>query len=198
MVRTRPTVILVMAILSIIFGSIWVLIGLCTGAQPLIAYNLPFPQPGGGKTYPYRELYDLLQREVPAYVAVEIAHVAVVLALAVLLIISGIGLLGMRSWARGASIFYGAAAVVTVLAYSAFSWVYITPVMQTWMQEFMRNQPAGMPNFTGSPAVAAVGAIVWLIWSLAFPVVLLVTMFLPSVRAAFAGREHGPAKEVSS
>lgn len=194
MVRMRPTVILVMAILSIIFGSIWVLLGLCTAAQPFLLYNFPLRQPGGQTTYPYRELYEVLQREVPAYRAVEITHIAMGLALAILLIVSGVGLLRMRNWARWTAIFYGAATVLSVLAYSVFSWIYVQPISESWTREFLSKQPVGTASFIGSPGVAAVIAIGSLTFSLAFPVVLLIFMFLPGVRAAFAGRDGSSIK----
>jgi hypothetical protein len=184
-----------MGILNIIWGSIWVLIGLCAGAQPFIFYNFPLPQPGGGKTYPYRGLYDLLKREVPAYVAVETAHVVLLLVLAVLLIIAGVGLLRMKNWSRSTSIFYGVVTVLSVIAYSIFSWIYITPVSEAWTKDFLQKQPAGTPNFGARPEFAAVAIIASLVFSLAYPIVLVVIMFLPNVRAAFAVRDLGPGIE---
>ena len=185
MVQDRPTIILVIAILSIVFGSLSLFFSLCGALVPLILYNLPIPQPGGGTSYPVRELYDLLQREVPAYVGVEVGNFALGLALAGLLIISGIGLLRMRSWARWTSVIYGIATIVRSIAYFVFTVTIINPIAERWSEDFLRRQPKGTPNFSGNSVFNAIVGSGQVLVSVAFSVVLLVIMFVPSVRAAF-------------
>jgi hypothetical protein len=194
MVRKRPTVILVMAILSITFGSLWLLLWLCVGAMPFILYHLPVPQPGGGTGYPYRELLDLLQREIPGYAAVEVGNAVLGLVLSVLLILSGIGLLRMQNWARWTSVIFGGVTVVKEIAHSIFSWIYVNPVTERWAQELVRKLPPGTPDFSGNRILNTILEIGAVIASIAFAGVLLVVMFLPNVRAAFAGRRSGPVK----
>src|SRR5712692_5434664 len=64
MVRTRPTIVLVMAILTIVFGSIWTLISLCSGVGVLLICTIQAPQVEAALK-PMREIYELLQKEVP-------------------------------------------------------------------------------------------------------------------------------------
>src|SRR5229473_6822724 len=64
MVRTRPTIVLVMAILTIVFGSIWTLISLCSGVWVLLVYTIQAPQVDAALK-PMRELSELLQKEAP-------------------------------------------------------------------------------------------------------------------------------------
>lgn len=194
MVRTRPTLILVMAILSIVFGSIWTLVWFCTGILAVAVYYIQLPQPGGTGN-PARELSDLLMKEVPAYLPVEVTHYVLGFVLGVLLILSGIGLLRMRVWARWTAIAVSAVMIVWHCVHFVFQWIYVNPVVARWTEELMRKQPQGTPNFAAfstNPAFQVVVGVGTLLFTIGYPIVLLVIMLLPRVGAAFANQSRNP------
>src|SRR5260370_10865271 len=196
MVRTRPTIVLVMAILTIVFGSIWTLVSLCSGVWVLLFYTIQAPQLDAALK-PMRELSELLQKEAPGYLAMEVTNYALRLVLSVLFIFSGIGLLRMKVWAWRTSVISSAATVVWEIVHTVYQWIYVNPVTARWTEELMHKQPAGTPNFAALSENSAMKVIIAgaaLVFSVGFPVVLLVVMFLPNVRAAFSrpvpGKEH--------
>lgn len=195
MVRTRPTIILVMAILSIVFGSIWALVWFCSGVGALLLYKVPLPQAAGAGN-PVREVNDLLLKEVPGYLVMEGSNYVLGLVLSLLMIIAGIGLLKMKDWARRTAIVSSAVTIIWDLVHFVYQWTCINPVVARWTKEFMLKQPAGTPNFTGfseNHVIQGVMAGAAVILSMGFPLVLLVVLLLPNVRAAFT--DHGPQSE---
>jgi hypothetical protein len=196
MVSTRPTVVLVMAILTIVFGSFWALASLCSGTMMLLLNTINLPQ-----LAPMRELPERLRREVPGYIAVEVSSYVLGLVLSVLLIMAGIGLLRMKGSARWAAVICGALLIISNIAHTAYQWIYINPVTARWTEEKMPKLPPGAPNvtalFEGSvfKAITTAGA---LGFSTGFPIVLVIVMLLPNVGAAFArpkGNQDDPAKQ---
>jgi len=189
MVPTRPTVILVMAILTILFGSFWALMSLCSGVVMLLVHTINLPQ-----LAPMRELPEFLQREVPGYIAVEVSSYVLGLVLSVLLITAGIGLLRMKVWAWRTSVICSAATVVWDIVHTVYQWIYVNPVQARWNEELMRKQPAGTPNFAAfSENLTVIGTVAALVFTIGFPIVLFVVMFLPNVRAAFSRPVPGTA-----
>src|SRR5262249_3085154 len=110
MVRERPTVVMVVAILNIIYGSFGLLCLFCQGAGLGIMAAMSGAGPGplgmmGG-------MIPFLEKEAPGYLAFSIGYIVLGLILTVDLILAGIGLLRMRTWARWNSV---AVAVLTLL-----------------------------------------------------------------------------------
>ena len=113
------------------------------------------------------------------------------------MIFSGIGLLRMKVWAWRTAVICSAATVIWELVHTVYAWIYINPVTARWTEELMRKQPAGTPNFAAFPENSAMKVIITgatVAFSIGFPIVLFVVMFLPNVRAAFSrpipGTEH--------
>src|SRR5262245_45794346 len=110
MAQARPTSVTVMAILNIIFGSLFTLMCMCEGAS--LVMNAAGMNPGQGGNDPNVRMMEQLMSELPGYMVVRVATFLLNFSLSVLLLVSGIGLLNMKSWARVASIIYG---VVNIL-----------------------------------------------------------------------------------
>lgn len=179
-----------MAILTIIYAGVWGLIWFCSGASVVAALTIQAPQLKPALE-PFRQMYDLLHKEVPAYLAVEVSNYVLMLVLSVLLLIAAIGLLRMKSWAWGITVFSAAATVLVHAAHGVYQWIYVNPVMARWTEElFHKNPPPpGTPDFSGlanNPVIKALSTAVALTLNIGFPIALLIIMFLPQVRAAFA------------
>ena len=169
----RPPAVLVMAILNIVFGSLGVACSLISGAAVLLLYHVPARQ--GDYV---RGLYDHLEKVIPGYTVITISRLFILLALAVLLVVAGVGLLRIKRWARWSSIAYGVSTVVTQLADLAYRFVYEIPVTQQWQRE-KSSSTTSIPD--PSPILAPAALI-------GYSIALLIVMVLPSVSAAFAGR----------
>jgi hypothetical protein len=183
--QQRPTMILVMAILNIVFGGFGLMGSLCGGAFTLIFMNLDLPF--GGQGNPVREMYSLLEQRIPGYTVIMASYFVLHALLGTALIIAGIGLIRMKTWARWTSIAYSLITIVVTIANSAFTVMYVNPIMQEWSERFMRSQRPGTPNFTTNSTFNNIGSLVGTVVNCSYAVALLVVMFLPSVSAALAG-----------
>ena len=179
MASRRPTVILVMAILNIVFGGFWLLFVLCGGFGLAVMAVMPTPPNTPGAVAGAPMIQGL--SKVPGYLPFAITNLITALILSVILIVCGIGFIGMKKWARWMALGYSIVYVIFQVA----SLTYTLTVLDPAMAEVMKDQPFG--GFSDSPLnkVVQVG---FTGLGIAYAIVLLVIMLLPSVSAAFAGR----------
>jgi hypothetical protein len=193
MTQRRPTAVLVMAILNFIYGGWGVFGSLCGGAMYYIFLNLPEPAPG--QPNPFPNPMKFLAKEIPGYTAYMTVSVMVGFVMATALIIAGIGLLRLRPWARWLCILYAILLPVVQVGFISYSLLYVNPVLAKWSAEQARKLPAGTPNFGGNAFLNNLGVFVGAGVGMAYAIALLVVLFLPHVRAAFAGRGPETVKE---
>jgi hypothetical protein len=171
----RPTSLLVFGILNIVFG----VIGLCGTAASSAMFFVDLPR---DPTMPNPAL-DLIESDATYRLFLQTMIVLGCLA-ALALIVGGIGLLLVKAWGRTLSIGYAWYAIVGAVAGMIVQWVYIVQPMLAQAQ----GQDEGLGR-----AAAAVGAVSGLVGgclSMIYPVVLLIFMYRPAVRAAVAPPEH--------
>jgi hypothetical protein len=195
--RERPTAVLVMAILNLIFGSMGFFCYLCAGGSLLFMFTVKIPNPPGmGTGGMYDGLLENL-KSIPGYWPITITTLSLNLALAIALVIAGIGLLRMKPWARWTCVVYSIVDIVLSIFSGIYTFRYVNPVMLEWQQEFSHKMHAanpaapdmsGMYNLGSQNIQAAAGVVL----GIAYAIALLIVMFLPSVSAAFAGRYHRP------
>jgi hypothetical protein len=139
---------------------------------------------------------------IPAFPSGLITYFAIVLVytliMAVVLAVSGIGLLNMKKWARNTCIAYSIITITHSILSPIIYVTYVGPSMQNWQkdlqEEVTRQQqrqgvrPPPMYQPSQSPWFNAMSSIGGAIVGMAYAVALLVVMFLPHVSAAFAGR----------
>ena len=192
MARKRPTAVLVLAILNLVFGASSALCYLCVGAVvALVAVALG--QPGARQDPALRDLKDALaslNQQAPLLVPGMIADAVFSVVLALLLCLAGLGLLGMRPWARFLCLFCAAADLLAQAGSLVFRYAYVNPAMDRWEQTFR----AGHPQMQGDPfsllGNSPVGDLVAgssVFFSAAYDVAILIVLLRPSIAAAFAG-----------
>jgi hypothetical protein len=199
MARNRPNVVFVMAILNIVFGTLGFLTACCAGGGVLFMQFTPFPPaPWNPKEGLYKSMIDVLDQEAPSHLTVQVGSYGVSVLLAALLIVAGIGLLKMHGWARVLAILSSAGGIVVLIGTFIYGIIVLNPAMHKaqaafmeTMQKNMAAQGTAMPKMNvelGRGAEIAIGAVTYGI-PVAYCVVAIVTMLLPSVSRAFAGTD---------
>jgi hypothetical protein len=196
MARKRPTVVLVIGILNIIFGALGFLcIGV--GAITMVAASqFAKAVPGSDPL----ELLERMNREIPGYSAILAVNLGCQLLLALVLLVSGIGLLYMKPWARWAGIFFSVAMILLSLASLVFTLSVANPTLKRVQaqMETQRVRQQGEPGAFAAPApgprpeqqvqemASTVGTIVGTVISVGYALILLLILSGRSVSAAFA------------
>lgn len=189
--RERPTAVLVMAILNFVMGGLGLITFLCCGLGGLLFTGLMLdfvgkaapPSKGGPDPSELTKMFDY----VPGYYPVTIAHSLLCAGLCVLLIVAGIGLLNMRSWARYTSVAVSLTYIFLALVNIIYTVAIVQPGLEKWQRDMMTKVGAPvMPATSPSSAVNVVAALFGFLINIAYPVALIIVMLLPAVGAAFA------------
>ena len=200
----RPTALVVVAILNLIFGGFWLLCGGAglalneSGAAEWLA-KFQKNQPGQIKGLSYGEIMVQVAERVPSFVVVQrIAAIAGLLT-SLLLVLSGIGLLRLRAWGRYLGFAYVAVQLPVHIANAVYSMLYVTPVMAKIMDEALAKMPGGfmrqMMEF--SLGLSSSAGVVGIAMTLVYPLLVLMLLLLPSVSQAFK-KQAAPASGSSA
>jgi hypothetical protein len=184
-----------MGILNIVFGSLFLLCNLCVGVVLLVAVG-GSAQGGlfGPAENPFPDMWNFMKAEVPAFAALTIGEVIANVLLSGCLIVAGIGLLGVQAWARALSIAYSVLTILTKIGSLIFTLAVVNPATARWEQDYLRRHGLiGQASATGDAAFNNLLSVIGAVIGMAYAIVLLIMMLLPSVSASFAGRE--PARE---
>jgi hypothetical protein len=184
MPRERPTSVLVMAILNLIFGGLG-LVCICCGAAGLLGFSaLAGAAPG------MPDIIGAIKKEIPSYVAVVSTELVLSFILTCALVASGVGLLSMQSWARWTAVAWAVLVIPLNIAETAYQLVVVQPAMERVNRELLSKTPGARP--TNPPASNPVMENATTFCSgglnIVYAIALLIVMFLPDVSAAFAGR----------
>jgi hypothetical protein len=192
--RSAPTIVTVVAIMQIFFGATGLIRHLFSGVWELAGGVRAFT-PAGAQAAAPPDVEARIRARVPHYEAVVYAGLAVGLVSGAVCIVSGIGLLRLRPWARWLTIGYACYFIISELA----GFIYALTVLQPLVNEIVAEQ-ALKPNVPVQGAMAF--SIAMKITSIApylslvllpYPIVLLAVMFLPGVREAFRSRASARA-----
>jgi hypothetical protein len=191
LVRQRPAAVLVIAILHLVGGGLDLLGVVCGGAMQAAGAANPF-----GKTAPAGpEQVELarLQQQIealnpPGYIYGELTANFV---LDVMLLAAGIGLLSMRPWARTLSLVYAVLAILNRLFTVVFSFVVIIPAFEAMIQEHAPKDPQAQ-SVISLMKVGMIAGVVFGALFIIYPIVVLIILNLPHVKAAFLGQVEAP------
>lgn len=190
MVRERPTILLVMGILNMVFGGLGLLCGICglglnLMAQGMGSMNIQDPQGGGN---PVKEMLKFIEKEIPGYQAIELSAHVLVMILAIVMVVAGIGLFLCKGWGRWLSVACALLTILVNLGYVGFEIGLVYPAMEKYEKK-ISMQPGGRPTVRNSPDQSCgKGGLIGrgILFSL-YSVTLLITMFLPVVGEACSG-----------
>lgn len=189
----RPTAVLVMAILNMVFGGLALACSLCVGIG--IAFvAVAISQPNAAhdpKIRDVKDMFESMNREIPLLMPYLIGNMVFDVIMAIALVVAGIGLLKMRPWARLTSIVYAVLKIAAQVGGLVFTYAYLNPATERWQQNFLarHGQVQAQPGpFGNNPLVQGVAGLIGTVFAIAYAVALLIVMFLPHIRAAFAGR----------
>lgn len=193
MQKKRPVAVLVMAVLSLIYGSLGalsVLIMACAGIFFYSVYQSAFD----AKTKEqFGEIYDAVSRDMPGLVTYTILSLTYSLIAAIFLLITGIGLLKMRRWARMAAITYAVISILALIPNTIYSVAYLQPGIERFQRGMEAKHPrppaAPAPVFEQNRTSQLISAGFGVVVGLALPVALIIVMMLPHVAAAFAAQD---------
>jgi hypothetical protein len=192
----RPSSVLVVAILQIAFGSLGLLFSLCGGAMQLAGGAKVFAPPGGAQAVG-PDVEGMIRARVPYYDTWQAGGLALGVLSGAVMLVSGIGLLRMRSWARRVTIGYAFYNIVVTIVNFVFALTVTAPVMREVLAE-VRADPKLPPQAVSiinlTETFATVGTYAGLAL-LAYPIILLAVMFFPHVREAFRAAALPPARE---
>ena len=164
----RPTSVTVLASLGIVFGTLGML---CKPAGAMMNLMVKLPQPN-----PMMDLF----RNDPALRAFMIGNAATGTLLSLLLVLSSLGSLALKPWARAGMLAYAALAVVMTLIGQMMGLFVIGPEVERAMRQSGIAQPPGMAWLGG-----AAGAVIGMAMGLWYPVLILVFYTRRPAREAF-------------
>jgi hypothetical protein len=188
--RRRHPAVITMAVINIVFGGLSILCGGCglalhAGLQA--AGNAPGARGGPDQL---GELVKFLNKECPGYLVMEVGRSTGVMVLGLVLVLAGVGLLYLQSWARWTTIAYAVLAILLHLIYGVYETAVVVPArtrfQATHVVPFGQMPPPGYQE--GQQVGAMVGVWGVIILAVVHGAANLIVLLLPGVGAAFAGR----------
>jgi hypothetical protein len=186
--RRPPAPVTVLGILHLVGGGLGLLSGICGGL-----YQLASSASGGspfGLAAAQQGAAGVVMKaieNVPGQKAVTAVQLVVDLALSVMLVVAGIGLLRMRPWARSLSLVYAPLSILFHIFSLVWALGFVMPVVQEVVAaELAKNPP---PQDAAALMGARIGMIAGLLGQVTviYPIVVLCILLSPSVAAAFRG-----------
>ena len=167
--QQRPTSVTVFGIINIIFGSFNII---CLPISLLMAT--------GVMRFMRSPVLDLLSESHPYVIWTTVGSIIGIFA-AIVQLVCGIGLLKLKPWARTTSIGYAIYAIIAAIAGMFMTAVVMIPIMQ-------KIQPGSGPDHAvaiGGMVGGIIGGIAGSCFALIYPIILLIFMTRPKIKAAF-------------
>jgi hypothetical protein len=189
MPQKKPTAVVVIAILQVVFG----LIGLCgtvvqlSGAQKALLNATQVNQPQGQANVSPEAIQSHLEKKIPNYHAIETGDAVVDLVLCVLMLVSAVGLLQMRSWGRLLALGYAVLSILAHLASVVLTFALVVPAMADLSKEIAASGGQEAQVMAQAMRFGIIFAALAAALTAIYPIIVLIVLCLPSVRAAFAG-----------
>ena len=165
----RPTSVSVLAGIGIVLGSLGLLCKLGNGAFSLLI-KLPQPNP----------VLDTI-RDNPTIRAIVLVSMLTGSLISLLLLLSSLGSLALKAWARGGMFCYAALALLMTVVEQAVNYYVVAPELERAMRQAGAPQVPGMALLSG-PIGITIGVLVRL-W---YPAAIFYYYTRPRVKEAFA------------
>jgi hypothetical protein len=183
MERKRPGALTAIAVLNIVFGSLGLICScfysLGVGVLLTVSPNNPNPQLAN-----LGEVADIIKREIPSYLPIEISVALYFVVFSCLLIVAGIGLLYIANWARILCFIFAVTTILTQVAYLLHCFLVIFPAQARIQARF----PGGDPVQDRLIQILRIGSIVFII---VYSITLIIVLCQRSIARAFAPPAFG-------
>jgi hypothetical protein len=201
MAKKKSTVATVFGILQIVFGGLGILSPILyfSGAQQaLTSWSSGLGKAPGQPDLSQERILAELVKRVPWFKTFQVSTESADLVLCLMMIVGGIGLLQMRRWAHRLTIAYALLSigyVVVVTTCMANIMPAQMDITTDLIKEGVKAGPGPGPG-PGAAELEAMGSMMKLVAGVGvacvgllgiYPVIVLIFMLLPSVRAAFSG-----------
>lgn len=203
MPRPRPGALTVVAVLGIVYGCLATTCNLCGVFGLAMQGTMSQGFPGGDEKQAklQKDLEAAIERDVPAYRAIQIALPVVSLLLGIAMLAAGIGLLRSQAWARLLAMLTALVAILVKVFEIAYQLIFVIPASNKALNDVLpgampQGQPGGqelvkfMQVFVPAMAFVVVGILVLVIVYLLIIVMLLLRR---DVRAAVSGADAAAA-----
>jgi hypothetical protein len=191
MPQKKPTSVVVIAVLQIVFGAI----GACGAvstlsgvAQSIQAMNPP-PQnnaPGQPKVSA-QDVQKKFEQKIPNFDLIQKAEAGIGLAVSLVMIASGIGLLKLLPWGRMLAILYGFLSIALHIWALVFAFVFVMPAFNELTNDLSAQFGKDAALFAQIMQYSVMAALVIGALTVIYPIIVLIIMFRPAVVAAFRG-----------
>jgi hypothetical protein len=194
--------------MAIIYGSLVTLCGICGVVFMAASGTMEMPGNDPAAAQLQKKMQEAVQeallRDAPGYQAIQIVGPITSLGAALALLVGGIGLMGMRRWARTLALVCCLIAIANTLFQTAYQIAYVLPITR---QVIDVDLPAALPPGGGPQAdqvlkfaqiMQDIVAVAMVALNVILVIYLLVIIFLlrkRHVRAAFAAQEIGGSAE---
>ena len=191
--RERPAIVSTLAILNLVFGSLCGLVGMSNAAGSLCprpVSRTTSALPGGigglqisvfGEPPPLPSDFSRLHTIFTTY---EIWGSSMLL-VNVALMIAGIGLLRMEEWGRWTSVVSASLGIALNLLFGVYQLLVVMPALTGFNQDMLTRRHQVAPDIVLTN-VTRNGILIGLLLLMSYPIIVLIVMLRPSVRAAFA------------
>lgn len=190
----RPVAVVVVAVLQLVFGGL----ALIDSASSLAGLDKALGSagrvgPSGPQALSLADVENQLEQRVPGYGLSKRLNAGLEGVLALLMIVSGVGLLLLRPWGRLLALVYAVLSILNTVVYLPWYLAVVAPQVVAFARELSATggeqaQAMGLALpfiYIGLPVAASL--------SVLYPILVLVILSRRRVRAAFAG-EAVPAE----
>ncbi len=184
MQQTRPTAVLVIAVLHLVGGSLGLFGAVCGGSMQLAGGSRMFAS--GAQAKQQAELQERMESQLPGYKVLQYGGMGAGLVLSLLMLGGGLGLLGMKPWARTLSMIYAVLSILNHIFTLIYSLAFTLPAMRTALAEERAQNPQLAPMVAMIETVMTGGLFIGFLFII-YPIVVLIIMLRPSIAAAFRG-----------
>jgi hypothetical protein len=189
----RPTSVLVIAIFHFIFGGLGLLCGLPGLVMQASGMGRPTGALPANATQQQKDLQEMqtqvqqrTEKEAPLQTPFVLGNIFLNLVISLLLVVAGFGLVKMQPWGWWGSVFYGVARIIMQIYMLLFYLLYSLPLTGRILEEELKSRPTLQP-FAWLYQIITPITIVVTALGLIYPIIVLIVMSRPKVRAAFRG-----------
>jgi hypothetical protein len=191
-VRPEPTAVKTIGVLQLVFGILGLVCGLIALAGGAKALN----QGGGGGGMPggltEERIQQMVEDEIPHQKALEHVEMAVGVVLSILMVVSGGGLVNRQPWGRTVAIVYAISSICFHVVDLLYGILVVVPGMNAVADKVAAQAGANGGVIGGAMKGAMfVGLLISAAVTI-YPIVVLVVMQRPGVKAALAGAGGEP------